>query len=60
MHLNRLCYSILSGERANVMYKMRDQFQFKVNGGLTITNVEFNAIDSIITPIEDTTLTKCL
>lgn len=32
-----------------VNYKLKDKWKFNVGGGLTINNVIFNAIDSIIT-----------
>lgn len=32
-----------------VYYKLRDKWNFKVGGGLTINNIKFDAIDSILT-----------
>ena len=39
---------------------MRDKFRFLVGGGLTINNIIFNAIDSVIIPSFDTASPKCL
>ena len=37
-----------------VNYKMRDKYTFMVGGGLTINNIEFDAVDSSIVPAFDT------
>jgi hypothetical protein len=37
-----------------IRYKLRDKFQLMVGAGLEISDVIFDAIDSVITPIADT------
>ena len=57
---SHFCIDTDAGGMVSVNYKMRDTFKFLVNGGLTIKYLSFNALDSIITPTQDTTSTKCL
>lgn len=43
-----------SANPVTIRYKLRDKFQFLVGAGLEISDVIFDAIDSVITPIADT------
>eukprot|EP00347_Sterkiella_histriomuscorum_P008702 403344080 len=43
------------GSQITVQYKMKDDWTFKVGRSLTVNNIIFDAIDSIITPKTDTT-----
>lgn len=37
-----------SGEQVTLTYKKRDKFHFKVGGGLTLRNIQFDGTDSLI------------
>lgn len=42
--------------KVRLLYKLRDKWNFRVGGGLTVRNIYFDAVDSLITPETDTTL----
>ena len=42
--------------QTTIYYKMKDMWTFKIGGGLTIQNITFDAIDSVIDPNQDSTL----
>lgn len=46
--------SEFSSQKSTVLFKKRDTFKFKVGAGLTIENVIFDAVDSVIVPEVDT------
>lgn len=46
------------GSLVTVNYKMADKFRFYVGAGLTMNNLAFNAIDSLILPSYD--VSSCL
>ncbi|CDW71619.1 UNKNOWN [Stylonychia lemnae] len=48
------------GQPITVLYKMRGTFRFLVGGGLTIRNIIFDAIDSVIDPQVDQNTDNCL
>lgn len=52
-HIKLTIQSEAPGTPVTVFYKMRDKFQFKVGRGLTIKDVIFEGLDSIVDPKND-------
>eukprot|EP00347_Sterkiella_histriomuscorum_P006177 403353767 len=48
-----------TGKAITVLYKLRDSFKFKVGGGLTIINLKFDAIDSVVNLTQDLGTYNC-